>query len=403
MIHHHKSDEFKRRILLMYITRVSGHRQATVAISQALKKLNPRVEAPQVNGFGYTYPLLEKVVNQAYMSVIQTTPVVWDYIYDHPGIVKKSESIKKYLHKTSHDKIARLFSRYRPDTVVCTQAFPCGMVADYKREHHLEFKLIGVLTDFAPHSFWINDGVDYYIVPSVGTKERFVRKGVPADMIKVYGIPVRPKFVMQLDRRPIAADIGFSVDVPTVLVMGGGQGLGPIKKIVRSLIKIKSDLQIIVLAGTNKRIVEKLKKEAKKTSKKMLVYEFANNVDELMELATLIITKPGGITTAECLAKGLPMVIVNPLPGQERRNTDFLIQNGIGIRIDDTNDIGEEIEILLNSPERLAAMSNAAYANARPHATEDIARLILGHPEEKNNHILIPETVNEVVKFDHYV
>jgi processive 1,2-diacylglycerol beta-glucosyltransferase len=102
-----------------------------------------------------------------------------------------------------------------------------------------------------------------------------------------------------------------------------------------------------------------------------------------MELATLIITKPGGITTAECLAKGLPMAIVNPLPGQERRNTDFLIHSGIGIRIDDTNDIGEEIEILLRSPERLAAMSRAAYASARPHAADDIARLILGEPEQE--------------------
>ncbi|HLF18145.1 MAG TPA: glycosyltransferase [Candidatus Omnitrophota bacterium] len=393
-----RNDMDKRRVLLMYITRVSGHRQATLAIQQALRKLDPGVEAPTVNGFGYTYPVLERVVNQAYMSVIKATPVVWDYIYDNPKVVKNTASIKNFLHRTSHDKIKELFGRYRPDTVVCTQAFPCGMVADYKQEHHLETKLIGVLTDFAPHSFWINEGVDYYIVPTVDTKERFIKKGVPADMIKVYGIPVRPKFAMQLDRRPIAADIGFDPEVPTILVMGGGQGLGPIKKIVKSLLKVKTNFQIIVLAGTNKKIVDQLQKEAKKAAKRMLVYEFASNVDEFMELASLIITKPGGITTAECLAKGLPMMIVNPLPGQERRNTDFLIQNGIGIRIDDTNDVGEEIEILLKSPERLVAMSKAAYTNAKPHATLDIARLILGYPEDES--IL---NVSEDVKFDFYV
>ena len=110
----------KRRILLMYITRVSGHRQATVAIQQCLKQLDPTVEAPMVNGFGYTYPILEKVVHQAYMHVIKRTPKVWDYMYDNPKIVKSSQTIKNFLHKTSHEKLAKLFARHKPDTVVCT-------------------------------------------------------------------------------------------------------------------------------------------------------------------------------------------------------------------------------------------------------------------------------------------
>ncbi len=144
------------------------------------------------------------------------------------------------------------------------------------------------------------------------------------------------------------------------------------------MIKIESNCQIVALVGTNKKLIGSLKRRAAKTDKKVLVFDFADNVDELMDLATLIVTKPGGMTTAESLAKGLPMVIVNPIPGQEMRNTDFLIQHGIGIRIDDIGSIGEEIELLLKSPERLAAMSKAAYSNARPHAAIDIAKLILG-------------------------
>ena len=377
-------DKEKRRVLLMYITRVSGHRQATVSIQRALKELDPAVEAPTVNGFGYTYPLLDKVVHRTYMSVIKRTPKVWDYLYDNPSIVKKSEPFKKYLHRTSHKKIDRLFKRYRPDTVVCTQAFPCGMVADYKRENNLDFKLIAVLTDYAPHSYWLNDGVDYYIVPSSDAKERFIKKGVPEDMIKVYGIPIRPKFAVQLDRGPIAERLGFDLKTPVALIMGGGQGLGPIKSVVSSLMQIRLPLQIIVLTGTNKKLVKWLEKESASLSrkpgrqdKKLLFYEFANNVDELMELSTLIISKPGGMTTSESLAKGLPMVIVNPLPGQEMRNTDFLLKKGIGIRIDKTIDIGEEIDLLLKSPDKLMAMSKAAYASGKPHAALDIAKLIL--------------------------
>lgn len=367
----------KKRVMLMYITKVSGHRQATVAIQKSLKEACPYIEAPTINGFGYTYPMLEKIVHNAYMGVIKSTPFVWDYLYDNPKIFKKSESIKNFLHKTSHKKIEKLFLRHNPDAIVCTQAFPCGMIADYKKEKGLNTILIGVLTDYAPHSYWINEGVNYYIVPSIEVKERFIKKGVAADSIKVYGIPMRAKFAKQLDKDPIAEKFGLRYDLPTILIMGGGHGLGPMKKIVKALFKIKMDFQIVVLAGKNKKIISGLNRITKKSEKKVLVFEFTNNVDELMELSTLIISKPGGITTAESLAKGLPMVIVDPLPGQEMRNTDFLIKKGIGIRIDDTSDVGEEIEILLKSPERLATMRKAAYENALPHAADDISRLII--------------------------
>lgn len=368
--------DVKRRVLMMYITKVSGHRQATVAIQQSLKYLIPDIEAPMVNGFGHTYPFLEKVVNSAYMGVIKTTPKLWDYMYDNPRLVKNSQSIKNFLHKSSHDKMAKLFERHQPDTVVCTQAFPCGMVADYKHTHHLNTRIVGVLTDFAPHAFWINEGVDYYVVPSLEAKERFIKKGVSPDAVKVYGIPIKSKFANQLDKRPIAQALGLKMDIPTVLVMGGGQGLGPILKIVQSLMSAAMDLQIVVLTGTNKKVLGRMHGLARQSTKKILVYEFVNNVDELMEVASLIITKPGGITTAECLAKGLPMMIVDPIPGQEMRNTDFLIKKGIAIRVDYTSDIGEEVELLLQLPERLATMVKAAYAHAKPHAALDVAKLI---------------------------
>lgn len=361
----------------MYITKVSGHHQATMAIQRALHRLSPDIEAPSINGFGYAYPRLEKIVSRAYMGIIRRTPKVWDYLYDNPKVVKRSHSLKTFLHKSSHKKIEALLKKYRPDTVVCTQAFPCGMVADYKVTHGSKLTIIGVLTDYAPHSYWIQEGVDYFIVPSSDTKERFLKKEVPSDKIKVYGIPIRTKFADQLDKEPIAAKMGLDLSIPTVLLMGGGQGLGPIKKSVKALLKIEKELQMIVITGINKKLSKWLSKVAPASSKKIFYYEYVNNVDELMEVSTLIITKTGGMTTSECLAKGLPMVIVKPIPGQETRNADFLLEKGIAIRVDKGDDIGEEVELLLNSPQRLASMRAAAYANAHPHAALDIARLIL--------------------------
>lgn len=361
----------------MYITKVSGHRQATVAIQEALRKIDQTVEAPAVNGFGYTYPLLEKVVNSAYMSVIRLCPQVWDYMYDNPKIINNTTRIKKFLFRKSHQKIDRLFQRYTPDTVVCTQAFPCGMVADYKMAHGLDTTLIGVLTDFAPHSYWINPGIDYYIVPSEDTRQRFINKGVSEDKIKVFGIPMRAKFAERLNKQEIAEKLGLNLKTPTVLVMGGGQGLGPIKTILQSLDTIPMPFQVIVIAGKNKKILSSLHRYAEITKHKVLIYEFANNVDELMEISNLIITKPGGMTTCECLTKGLPMAIVNPIPGQEVRNMDFLIQEGVAIRISYTDQVGIEVENLLKSPERLAKMRRCALKHSKPHAAFDIARLIL--------------------------
>lgn len=368
-----------RTILLMYITKVSGHRQATMAIQGALRQLAPQAKIPCINGFGYTYPTLEKIINRAYMGMIRRTPQLWDYLYDNPKVVKKSAVFQRFLHRSSHAKLERLFERHQPDTVVCTQAFPCGMVADFKRTHNKKILLVGVLTDYAPHSFWINEGVDYYIVPAEDVKDRFIKKGVAPDRIKVYGIPIRMKFASQLDRGPIWQRLGLDPRVPVILIMGGGQGLGPIQEVVQSLMDIPLPLQIIVLTGINKKLTEWLAVIQPTAKHKLVYFEYSKQVDVLMEISTLIITKPGGMTTSESLAKGLPMVIVNPLPGQEMNNTDFLLKKGIAIRIDQAGDVKEEVEYLLKSPERLASMRKAAQENAKPHASLDIARLILDY------------------------
>jgi len=365
----------------MYITKVSGHRQATMAIKRAIRLSDPSVEVPSINGFGYTYPRLEKIVNKTYMSIIRRTPRVWDFLYDNPKVFKQSSSLKNFLNRTSHKKLKILFDKYQPGTVVCTQAFPCGMVADYKRTFNLPFTLIGVLTDFAPHLYWLNKGVDYYIVPSQEAKTRFMQEGIPEEAIKVYGIPIQNKFSHHPDKGSIAQKLGLDLRDPVVLIMGGGQGLGPIEETVKALANLKRKIQIIVTTGTNKKLREWLAEFSKTTHQKIVVYEFTRTIDELMEVATLIVTKPGGMTTAECLAKGLPMVIVNPIPGQEMRNTEFLTQNGIAIHIKDVNSIATDIISLLNDPQHLKAMREAALKNGHPNAAFDIAKLILDQPQ----------------------
>ncbi len=370
--------EFKaKRILILYISQVSGHRQSAVAISKSLKSLNPDCEIKSLNGFGYTYPLMEKIINTAYMGVIKRAPQIWEYLYDNPKIIKASAKWKESVYKSSHKKIKPLFDEFKPDVVVCTQAFPCGMVADYKREHNLPVKVIGVLTDYAPHLYWLNAGVDYYVVPSDDAKIRYIGEGIKEEQIKVFGIPIRMTFAQKIDRQAIAAKLGLDLSVPTILVMGGGQGLGPMKEAVKSLVHLERHLQMIVIAGTNVKLLHWLKKVQRQSSKKIIIYDYASNVDELMEVSTLIVSKPGGMTTSECLAKGLPMVIIDPIPGQEERNSQFLVKHGIAIRVDDKRHIGREINDLLDKPAQLTAMRQAALSYGKPMAAENIARFVL--------------------------
>jgi len=361
----------------MYISQVSGHRQGAVAIAKSLKSLDPDCEVLSINGFGYTYPLMEKIINTAYMGVIKRAPKIWEYLYDNPKVIKFSEKWKQSIHKSSHKKLKPLIDEFKPDVIVCTQAFPCGMVADYKNVHKLPITVIGVLTDYAPHLYWLHEGVDYYVVPSQEAHERYVKEGVSAANIKIFGIPIRMKFADTVGKETIAQKLGLDLKIPTILIMGGGQGLGPMKEAVKSLVRLERPLQLIVICGTNVKLVHWIKKIQRKTQKKIIFYDYASNVDELMEVSSLIVSKPGGMTTSECLAKGLPMVIVDPIPGQEERNSQFLVGQGIAIRVDDKRHIGRQIDMLLNNPVQLAAMRKAALDNGKPMAAADIARLIL--------------------------
>ena len=365
------------RIILMYISEVSGHHSATIAIEKALKILSPQAEILNINGFKYTNPISEKVINRIYMGVIKATPGVWDYLYDNPKVAAKLSKIKDAIHKFNSPKLKNLFDKFKPDAVVCAQAFPCGMVADYKKTYSSDLPLVAVLTDYIPHSYWVYDKVDYYIVPSAEVAERLTQKNIPAGKIKNLGIPFDPAFNESIDRHKVTQKMHLDPRLPIVLIMGGGQGLGPIKGIIKKLDKSKKGFQMIVVCGSNKKLHNSLKRKVKKYKKKVLVFGYANHINELMGISDIIITKPGGITVAEALAKKIPMVIVRPIPGQEASNTAYLTQKDSAIKVDKVKDIVPVIDGLLENPAKLKAFSEAAGSIAKPNASMDIAKLLL--------------------------
>lgn len=361
----------------MYISEVSGHHSATLAIEKAIKLISPNTEVLNINAFKYTNPISEKIINRFYLGVIKATPKIWDFLYDNPRVVKKVNSIKEAIHKANSPKLKVLFDKFKPDAVCCTQAFPCGMVADFKETYKSSVPLVAVLTDYIPHSFWIYKNVNHYVVPSIEVAACLREKGVEAGKIKQLGIPIDPKFSENHQKEEILKKLGLASGIATVLIMGGGQGLGPIKKIVKSLEKVKIDLQEIIVTGANKKLCKTLKKSVKKYKKRILVFGYSDSISEFMSASDIIITKPGGITTAEALSKKIPMVIIKPLPGQEASNTAYLIEKQAAIKIVNFKKINFVIEDLLVNRNKLEHLSSAASRISKPNASLDISKLLL--------------------------
>lgn len=366
-----------KKILLMYITLNSGHHRASIAIEHALKKISPSVETLNINAFRYTNPILERVINRTYMGVIRNKPEVWEYLYDNPKVLTSVQKLRDAIHRYNSKKLNNLLTDFSPDAVVCTQAFPCGMIADYKKNLNSNLPLVGVLTDHAPHSYWIFEDVDCYITPSEVSKERFIKDGIPASKIKVFGIPIDPEFTKKYDRTESCSRLGIDPEKPAVLIMGGSQGLGPVEEIVEVLEKIHVPFQIVAICGMNRKLRKNLHRKIPRYKNKLVVFGHVENVDELMEVSSIVITKPGGLTTAEALSKDLPMIIVHPIPGQEAKNTEFLLQQGVAVKADDSGDIAALTKELLLNSTKLNEMKKRSIELKKPNAAMDIAELVL--------------------------
>lgn len=367
-----------KRILLMYISDNSGHHCASLAIEKALKQLNPAVEILNIDAFNYMNPVLEKIINNTYISIIKRTPEVWEYLYDNPNVVKNTQKLRGMMHKFNSVKLRTLLSNFKPDVIGCTQAFPCGMVADYKKTSGENIPLVGILTDYMPHSYWLYDNVDFYVVPAEDTREKLVQNGIAQERIKVLGIPIDSKFAEEFDKESILRRLGIENNFPAVLVMGGSQGLGPIREVIGALNRLTTNCHVIVATGTNRRLKNFLLRRLSKYKKKILILDYSEDIDKLMSISSLIITKPGGLTTAEALVKGLPMIIINPIPGQEANNARFLLRCGVAVKANNEEEAAVLAESLVNNSVKMANMRHAALLHSKARASIDIARLMLG-------------------------
>lgn len=369
----------------MHISDVSGHRCASLAIERALQEVDGGVQTKSIDAFSYTNPRLERFIDKLYMFVIKAVPGFWEYLYDNQDILKKTKKVWPLLHRTNERKIEELFKEFSPHIVVCTQAFPCAMVAHYKRKQNLSLPLMGVLTDYAPHSYWLNDAVDAYVVPTEKVEQKLMQRGISKTRLQVCGIPIDSKFRKQTNHEEVFRRLGLDYHLPIVLIMGGGQGLGPIKEIAQTLDRLSVSVQLVIVCGTNQKLYSWLNKNKSCFTKPVLVIGYTEEVDDLMAVSSFVVTKPGGLTSAEALSKSLPMIIVNPLPGQETHNTRFLLEAGVALKADDLTRLKDLAQELLDNPAKLDELRKKAASIASADSALKIARLILKMIKQKRS------------------
>ena len=368
----------KQRILFLYLTKHSGHYAAAVAVEAAAQRLNGGVESMLLDSFSHANPLLSKMTLKAYLAALKTAPEIWEWMYDNPAFQKRTALIRDLLNRGNSRKMEKVLREFNPDVVVCTQAFACGVLAAWKQKTGNRLPaLVGVLTDYVAHRYWAHPQVDMYVVPNDATRGTLIAQGVAPDRIRVHGIPVNDRFITPVNKDTVYQSLDLKPGLPMLLLMGGSLGLGPMKSVIRKLDQLPQPFYIVAVTGKNEELRERLERRGAKLHHQTRIFSFVENVNELMDAAELVVTKPGGITTAECLIKRLPMIIINPIPGQEAKNTDLLLAQNVAVKAEKSSDVANLVDEFLRNPELLRAMREAARSLGRPQAARDAAVDIL--------------------------
>jgi len=352
-----------KRLLFFSVSIGSGHDLAAEAVAREVMVRFPDCRTMTVDTFKYINPVLNKVIAGSYMESLKFNPKIWGYLYNQAEAGDKFIDLNQILSKLVSLKMEKLIKEFDPQAIVCTHAFPAGILSIIKAKYGLRIPLIAVMTDYTIHPFWVHENIDMYVLPCDEIKYQIREYHISEQKTMCTGIPLRPQFAQKMNQEEMRKKLGLEPEI-TVLVMGGGLGMGEIEEIINILGNADIKLQIVALTGKNGKLLNAL--QLLTTENRIKVFGYIDNVAEVMAASDFIITKPGGLTTAEVLAQQLPMVIVNPLPGQEDRNTEFLLNNGVAVKVRKMQNLVPQIKNLLNNKIRLRQIKEMSALIGRP-------------------------------------
>lgn len=371
-----------KKILIFYASYGGGHLSAANSIKDYLSNHYENIDVELIDCMKYINKPIEKITTTAYNEMAKKAPWAWGKIY--------SDSQKGPLaHITTRSnqvfaiKLLRLLREKKPDLIISTHPFGSQMCSYLKRKGKITSKIATILTDFAPHDQWLvgSDYTDYFFVAYNKMKEYLISKNIPENKIFATGIPISNKFLETFDTSKILNSLGLKENLKTVLFFAGGKfGLGKSRtlEIFNTLVNDFSNIQVIAISGKNKKMYEEFNQIVKIANKTnfIKVFEFVNNVPELMAVSDVVITKPGGLTTTESLVSGLPMIIINPIPGQEEENAQFLEHSNVGIWLKKQMNITETISNFLSDNKKLKQMKENTKKISNRNSTKDICTIL---------------------------
>jgi len=376
------------RILILHASAGAGHKRAAQAMEKGFNAVHKDAEVKVCDILDFTAPVFRKTYAEGYLDVVRTAPELWGYMYaqsDRQATDPMRRKVRSFFNKINTITFAKFYREYAPDIVVCTHFMPLELVSTRLRKGKTDASLFCTVTDFAVHSLWMLEEVSCYYVATEEAKRQLLRRGQPGDRISVSGIPIDPVFAGSMSMEAARKQLKVNVRQPVVLVLSGGFGVGPAVELIKAVGGAGVDCRLIVVAGSNKDLKERAEGAAKGLKVPVTVLGFVNNIHELMDAADIVISKPGGLTTSEVLAKGKPMIVIDPIPGQEQRNCEFLLEAGAAARLFDIEDAGYKIKGLLSDKGRLRSMSQNAMRIGHPNAAVDIAQDILSRCKSKPN------------------
>jgi len=369
-----------KKVLILSAAVGAGHLRAAEAIEKAFKLTGAAEEIRNIDVLNYTNPLFRRLYGKAYIDMVGAMPEVLGWMYDSLDKPWQNERRRLALDRLNTQPLVKLLKDYQPDIAVCTHFLPAEIISWLKGTGKINFPQAIVVTDFDVHALWLCHHFEQYFVALPETRVHLEKLGIPPSKIIASGIPIDPVFAESKDKFEMREKYELEKDKLTILVSAGGFGVGNIEHLLIALSELKTPAQVLAICGRNDELKIQLEKlSAEKLNNAAVSFKpigYTTAMDEYMSASDLIVGKPGGLTTSEALAKNLIFVVVNPIPGQEERNSDHLLEQGCAIRCNNLPTLAFKIDRLVEDKTRFERMKQDVARFARPNSSSEIvARL----------------------------
>jgi processive 1,2-diacylglycerol beta-glucosyltransferase len=373
-----------KRVLVLSASVGAGHLRAAQAVELALRQLDPTAVVKNIDVLEFTNAAFRRVYGRAYLDLVNKAPHVLGYFYDlmdrPTSPQRKVDRLRLAVEKLNMMRFLQFLESEPWDIIVNTHFLPAELIASLRSKGKLATPHFTVTTDFETHRLWVNQPCDHYFSATEEGAAYLSHWGVPSGDVTVSGIPIHPAFSQPNDRAACLAHQRLIGDRPVVLQLSGGFGVGPIERIFRGILAIESPLEVVVVAGRNEEAKAQLTHVVVPARHRVTILGFTDTIHELMAVSDIVVSKPGGLTTSEVLASGAGMAVVNPIPGQESRNSDFLLENGAAVKINNIATLAHKLTTLLREPSRIAQLKANARRIGKPQAAFVVARRALDWP-----------------------